>query len=86
MKLKPWGKRRSLSCLCYQGLANLRLRQGGLVTGALVLSLGLPYGEAEVQSLTYALEHRETRSKIDLRWEPECTKCRAFSAIAIAIF
>ena len=31
----------------YQGFPNLWLRQGGLVAGARVLSLGLPHGGAE---------------------------------------
>ena len=50
-----------------QGFPNLRLRQGRLVTGVPVLSLGLPHGGTEVQPLTYVLEHWETGSKIDLR-------------------
>ena len=47
----------------YQGFPNLRLRQGRLVTGPLVLSLGLPHGGTEVQPLTYVLEHWEKCSK-----------------------
>ena len=35
------------------------------MTGAPVLSLGLPNGGTEVQPLTYVLEHWETGSKID---------------------